>query len=68
MEEKIIYIGEYSNDQKAYNIATLEEATKINLEMMSDGIFNGYIPICYGFSREEVRNKLEQIEKNYGRP
>ena len=68
MEEKIIYIGEYSNDQKAYNITTLEEATKINLEMMSDGIFNGYIPICYGFSREEVRNKLEQIEKNYGRP
>lgn len=68
MEEKIIYIGEYSPDQKAYNITTLEEATKINLEMMSDGIFNGYIPICYGFSREEVRNKLEQIEENYGRP
>lgn len=68
MEEKIIYIGEYSNDQKAYNITTLEEATKINLEMMSDGIFNGYIPICYGFSMEEVRNKLEQIEENYGRP
>ena len=68
MEEKIIYIGEYSNDQKAYNITTLEEATKINLEMMSDGIFNGYISICYGFSMEEVRNKLEQIEENYGRP
>ena len=68
MEEKIIYIGEYSNDQKDYNITILEEATKINLEMMSDGIFNGYIPICYGFSREEVRNKLEQIKEKVGRP
>lgn len=68
MEGKIIYIGEYSNDQKAYNITTLEEAVKINLEMMSNGIFNGYVPICYGFSREEVRNKLDEIQNKIGRP
>lgn len=68
MEEKIIYIGEYSNDQKAYNITTLGEAVKINLEMMSNGTFNGYVPICYGFSREEVRNKLDEIQNKIGRP
>lgn len=68
MEEKTIYIGEYSNDQKAYNIITLEEAIETNLRMMSEGIFNGYIPICSGLSREEVRNKLEEIENQIGRP
>lgn len=63
-----IYIGEYSSQQKIYNITTLKEAVKINRENASLGIFNGYIPVCYGNSFEEVREKLSKIEKELGRP
>lgn len=68
MEEKIIYIGEYSSEQKAYNIDTLENIIKINLTNMANNIFNDYIPICYGYSIEDVRKQLDIIEKEVGRP
>ena len=68
MEITKIYIGEYSTDQKAYNITTLEEAIKINKEMAEQGIFNGYVPICYGSSIEDVRKQLDEIQNKIGRP
>lgn len=68
MEITKIYIGEYSTDQKAYNITTLEEAIKINKEMAEQGIFNGYVPLCYGLSIEDVRKQLDEIQNKIGRP
>lgn len=68
MEEQVIYIGEYSQEQKAYNIATLDEIIETNLFNMKHNIFNGYIPICYGYSIEDVRKQLDIIEKEVGRP
>lgn len=68
METKTIYIGEYSPDQKAYNIDTLENIIEINLTNMANNNFNGYIPVCYSYSIEEVRKQLDNIEKELGRP
>ena len=68
METKTIYVGEYSPDQKAYNIDTLENIIEINLTNMANNNFNGYIPVCYGYSTEEVRTQLDNIEKKLGRP
>lgn len=62
-----IYVGEYSPDQKCYNICTLTEMLKINREMMKDGSFSGYMPICIG-TREKVNEELNKIEEIYGRP
>ena len=68
MKDKVIYIGEYSPEQKAYNIDTLEDIIEINLTNMANDNFNGYIPVCYGYSVEEVRKQLDNIEKELGRP
>ena len=68
METKTIYVGEYSSEQKAYNIDTLENIIEINLTNMTNNIFNDYIPICYGYSIEDVRKQLDIIEKEVGRP
>ena len=62
------YIGEYSHIQKCYHIITFEEALKINCEMAKQGVFNDYIPICYGFSYKEVQAKLDKIQEEMGRP
>ena len=62
-----IYVGEYSPDQKCYNICTLTEMLKINREMMASGSFSGYMPICIG-SIDKVKEELTKIEEIYGRP
>lgn len=56
-----IYVGEYSAKQNCFNIATLEEATKTNLDALKDGRHLDYIPICYG-SKDEVLNRLKDLE------
>lgn len=68
MKNKVIYVGEYSSEQKAYNIDILENIIEINLTNMANNNFNDYIPICYGYSIEEVRRQLDNIEKELGRP
>lgn len=68
MKEEKIYVGEYSNIQNCYHICTLDESVKINLDMAREKFFNGYIPLCYGYSWQEVREKLEKIEAEIGRP
>ena len=68
MEEKVIYVGEYSNEQKAYNISTLDQIIETNLTIMANNNFNGYIPVCYGYSMEDVEKQLDNIEKELGRP
>jgi len=57
------YLGEYSPEQDAYNIITLEEAIKINEDLYKKKCFNGYIPICMGKSYEEVAKKLDILRK-----
>ena len=62
-----IYVGEYSPDQKCYNICTLTEMLNINRQMMEDNSFSGYIPICIG-TIEKVNDELNKIEAKCGRP
>ena len=63
-----IYVGEYSPEQGCYNVCTIEEMLEINLHIMKNQEFSGYIPLCFGESFEEVNKKLNEIEKQYGRP
>lgn len=63
-----IYVGEYSPEQGCYNVCTIEEMFEINLHIMKNQEFSGYIPLCFGESFEEVNKKLNEIEKQYGRP
>ena len=62
-----IYVGEYSPEQKCYNISTLKEMLETNREIFKSNSFNGYIPLCMG-SMEEVRKYLDKLEEQYGRP
>ena len=59
------YIGEYSQEQGAYHITTLDDAVKQNLEMYARAEMNGYMPICYGDTYEEVARKLDDIRERY---
>lgn len=58
-----IYVGEYSKEQDSYYVETLIEAISENKEMFYKGTLNGYMPICYGSSYEEVSEKLEIMRK-----
>jgi len=68
MEDKEIYIGEYSCSQGCYHIITVQEAIKTNAEMAAKGVYNDYIPIFYGNSYEDVKGALEIIQNIMGRP
>ena len=63
-----IYVGEYSFNQKMYNIETLDRITTLNLELISQGVNCDYIPICYGSSIQEVSEKLDIIKERIQRP
>ena len=56
-----IFVGEFSVKQNAFNIATLEELTRTNLDALIDGRSLDYIPITFGSSIEEVQEKLDSL-------
>lgn len=58
-----VYVGEYSKEQDAYYIETLIEAISENKKMFYQDNLNGYMPICYGSSYEEVSEKLDRMRK-----
>lgn len=69
MEDKLkLYVGEYSPEQGSYNICTVEEMLTYNHNHMKNKTFNGYIPLYFGGSQEEVARALDTIEEIYGRP
>ena len=68
MEINKIYVGEYSPEQGCYNICTVEEMLKYNHDHMANKTFNGYIPLCFSYSKEEVSKALDALMEMYGRP
>ena len=57
-----IYVGEYSASQKAYHISTLNEVISNNIIAIGRKTNSDYLPVCYGYSVEEVRRQLEEIQ------
>lgn len=62
-----LYVGEYSTQQKCYNICTLKEMLETNRNIFKQNNFNGYIPLSIG-TREDVEKDLRELEEEYGRP
>lgn len=56
-----IYVGEYSAKQNCFNITTLKEATKTNLDALKNGKHLDYVPICYG-TQDEVLDMLRDLD------